>query len=732
MQEQPVVQESTFDINTYDANKHDELANYVQQGMAGFGETWDDYTEYYFDDDYAEKIKGILGEYIPDDLNEGWQHYLKGGMDIETTQKIDMVLSDMKDTADHYLIVAKNFTYVEQGNVKLMDKWEAYDVVEQMGTDGQEFLNQLSTIVLEDGSPYMSENEVWDAYLNGSMDKSFSKKIDGFMKGVFPLDAPQTKAEAVDLFAETVKQKAKTIQSSDISQMLYAKGDNKAANDWFQLNSDFWDETGKSTSLGWEYQNNYDNLDAKWKVKYEEFVAKTMTETNDPQAHMDAYKMVQGKGITEFKAELNAVNSKITGDFSKEIKAIADDKGIKPKEAFELYKQDALSVEQTEKLDGILKQYAEKKAAGETHTIKHYQKKPKDVASQATLPNVPDEELHKTFKNIWKDDVTYEDWEDKKDKIQGKKDYFNEQIEKAIQAGDTAAQTKFEGLLNDLNEFEAHGEEYSKILEEQAKNAPSFASNANAFIDDAYSQARRDAAFWETDKSVVDSHLRSRTGQVWRNASQAEKEAIYDYTGSYSKFNEPLRGFEYGSNVYKGVGKTDLNAGYKKNGNKLNAMTRLIDKCSYDEDIWMQRGVGFGGMDKFFQCDMHLLEYGSEKELKDALLGKNVTEYGFMSCGTARGQGFAHNPIIMNIYAPSGTKMMYVEPISQFGMEFMGERGGGLNWDGKKGQHSFGHEFETLLQQGTQFRITKVEKSGGKLFFDLEVIAQEKVQLYKK
>ena len=36
------------------------------------------------------------------------------------------------------------------------------------------------------------------------------------------------------------------------------------------------------------------------------------------------------------------------------------------------------------------------------------------------------------------------------------------------------------------------------------------------------------------------------------------KNAIYDYTQSYHKFNEPLRGIEYGSEKFLGVGNVDL------------------------------------------------------------------------------------------------------------------------------------------------------------------------------
>ena len=63
--------------------------------------------------------------------------------------------------------------------------------------------------------------------------------------------------------------------------------------------------------------------------------------------------------------------------------------------------------------------------------------------------------------------------------------------------------------------------------------------------------------------------------------------------------------------------------------------------------------------------------------------------------------------------------MMYAEPFSYFGL------GSGRKWNGIDQQSAFGGEAEIILQQGTSFRITKVEKSNGKLYFDLEVIGQE-------
>ena len=136
----------------------------------------------------------------------------------------------------------------------------------------------------------------------------------------------------------------------------------------------------------------------------------------------------------------------------------------------------------------------------------------------------------------------------------------------------------------------------------------------------------------------------------------------------------------------------------------------------YDFDIWTNRGVGYKGMDDFFGIDMNDF-YLSESELSAKLVGTNPTEYGFMSMGVSKGYGFDRD-IKLNVYVPKGTKMMYAEPFSAFG------NGDGHSWNGVSKQSSFGHEAEMILQRGTQFRVTKVEKSNEKWYIDMEVIGQ--------
>lgn len=354
-------------------------------------------------------------------------------------------------------------------------------------------------------------------------------------------------------------------------------------------------------------------------------------------------------------------------------------------------------------------------------------------AQKAAVQQQLDDFEVKTYSGIWYNkDVTTADWESLN--IAGKKQYYEG---KFITETDPDLMKKYQDLYKQLEELDTEGKSYHDI-QQQLKKIEQEISKVQAdlkkvensgiieAVDDAYSQARKDAAMWAKSTKEADALLRDRCGEVWRSSPPIQKNAIYDYTQSYHKFNEPLRGIEYGSEKFLGVGNVDLDqigvsySGWQPGAmrKEINAMTDIIEKSVYQKDFWLQRGCRFKGMDKFFNVPMDKLQHASQAELEALLLGTTPTEYGFCSCGVAKGKGFSGD-IILNIYAPSGTQMMYVEPFSAFG------NGSGKSWDGLKPQSSFGQESEIILQQGTTFRVTKVEKTPGTIYIDLEVIGQK-------
>lgn len=413
--------------------------------------------------------------------------------------------------------------------------------------------------------------------------------------------------------------------------------------------------------------------------------------------------------------------------------------------------------------DMSYKEWKTAKKGGELNTLNEAKVELAEAQKALVKANVDE---NKAYHNIWKDDVTLADYPDKKASIQAKKDYYTQEIEKikTAQANgeswatDAKLKEKKE-QLKQLKEFEKNGKllekrnqalgkvqgVYDKVGLAQTAQAPAVpggqakatksvstaGAKATPFGPEAYTQERKDKALWAKRPEDADAALRSKSSEVWQAASKAERDGIYEYTQSYHKYNEPLRGIEYGTSRKLGVGNTDLDAGYAHNGARLNACTDIIAKSTYDRDIWLQRGCGYRGMDDFFQCDMNLLMNGSQSELEAALLGSTPTEYAFMSCGSNKGAGLnvgGGGGITLNVYCPAGTQMMYVEPFSAYG-------GGsdGINWDGKSKQYGFGQEVETLMQQGTQFRVTKVERRGrsGRIYVDMEVINQDHQQRWK-
>lgn len=354
-------------------------------------------------------------------------------------------------------------------------------------------------------------------------------------------------------------------------------------------------------------------------------------------------------------------------------------------------------------------------------------------AQKAAIQQQLDDFEIKTYSGIWYNkDVTTADWESLN--IAGKKQYYEG---KFITETDPDLMKKYQDLYKQLEELDTEGKSYHDIQQQLKKIEQEISkvqvdlkkvesSGIIEAVDDAYTQARKDAAMWAKSTKEADALLRDRCGEVWRSSPPIQKNAIYDYTQSYHKFNEPLRGIEYGSEKFLGVGNVDLDqigvsySGWQPGAmrKEINAMTDIIEKSVYQEDFWLQRGCRFKGMDKFFNVPMDKLQHASQAELEALLLGTTPTEYGFCSCGVAKGKGFSGD-IILNIYAPSGTQMMYVEPFSAFG------NGSGKSWDGLKPQSSFGQESEIILQQGTTFRVTKVEKTPGTIYIDLEVIGQK-------
>ena len=357
-------------------------------------------------------------------------------------------------------------------------------------------------------------------------------------------------------------------------------------------------------------------------------------------------------------------------------------------------------------------------------------------ASVALAESAMKEISNDTFSGIWKDDVQLSDWEAKTGSVPAKLKYFEDQIA----AGNSVA--KFEVLRDELLEFDHYGRVYTErsAALKKAREALDAAEDELYMhrnggrrnpAKDPYTEKRRNNAFWFKQKSPADQQLRGDTGALWQKLSQEEKEALYDYTSGSGSFNRPLAGFEkpwaeggsgWEEKYKKGVGNVWID--YEGKGSRIRAMTEAISKSSYDFDIWLQRGCGNGAMESFFGLNRGDFASLSPDELQ-GLIGRTESMDNFISTAACKGDGFS-GQVILNIYAPKGTNLIYAEPFSHYG------HGGKLSWDGKSGQKSFGGEFEVIIQRGAHYKVTKIERKAGMTYIDLEIHPEMGYNLYQQ
>lgn len=231
-----------------------------------------------------------------------------------------------------------------------------------------------------------------------------------------------------------------------------------------------------------------------------------------------------------------------------------------------------------------------------------------------------------------------------------------------------------------------------------------------------YSKKAKDDAYWFDKKEDADKLLRPDLEKTWEQMSPAERFAAYDYTNGSGGFNRPLRGYECSWGNFKGVGNVDLN--YEDKGSGIDLLTSAINKSKSKHDIWIQRGVSTNGAESFLGLSPGQINKLAEDSLKNELLMKVVKDEAFLSCSPAKGGGFTDR-VILNLFAPKGTNMIYAEPFSHYA----GQNVGGFNWNGKDKQSWFGGEFEIIVQRGSSYRITEVTKDVyGTTYIDLDII----------
>lgn len=338
----------------------------------------------------------------------------------------------------------------------------------------------------------------------------------------------------------------------------------------------------------------------------------------------------------------------------------------------------------------------------------------------------------KTYSNIWKDDVTTLDWQDKKGSIAAKKSYFEGKLAKATDPADIA---KWQGLLDDLDDFDSNGAAYfdiKKKLDDNAAALTKLQKNGKItqnIVDDAFSQDRKDAALWFDSAhggfSAADKYFDPPSKAIHRAATTMEQNGFYTYTSGSGGHNRPLAGFRkpwskagsgWEEEFY--VGPKQVWIDFEGKGDQIRGLTSLIQKSTYADDIWLQSGQGFQTIEGFLG-----IPYGSLSRMTDSQLqqfvGRRNVIYNFISTAVNEGGGSIFNakPLKINFYAPKGSQMLYASDVGAF----------------KKAEN------EMILQRGGTYEITRIywgrdatDGNTRKIFVDMEIHPEAGYDLFQQ
>lgn len=332
----------------------------------------------------------------------------------------------------------------------------------------------------------------------------------------------------------------------------------------------------------------------------------------------------------------------------------------------------------------------------------------------------------KTYSGIWKDDVSTSDWFAKSGSIQSKKDYFNSKLLYATEEAE-----KFKKLLKDLEDFDTNGSKYYKIDSRIKKIDREVIKlkKGKPIKGEAFTDERKNAALW-FDKahggfSAADKYFDPKAQQIHVAASTREHNGFYTYTQASGGHNRPLAGFQKpwsksGSGWEKEffVGAKKVWIDYEGKGEAIRGLTTLIQKSTYDHDVWLQSGQDFQTIEAFLGIKYGTLSKMSDAELENFVGTRNVI-YNFISSAVNEGGGsiFNSKPLKINFYAPEGTQMLYASDAGAFG----------------KGEN------EMILQRGGTYEVSRIywgidhtDGNRRKIFVDMEIHPEEGYDLFQQ
>lgn len=633
----------------------------------------------------------------------------------------------------------------------------------EMKTTDTKAANQFYSELKKMGKP----SEVWQGYIDGKLPDDQLKAID---------DMLQKYADSAGLLKKTpdVKELFKDKKMSNVYNEM-KEVDKKAANQFYSELKGM----GKPSEVWQQYIDGTLDKDTADKITalLEQYASKANTATSAVTDAIGAAKDVLGKAPDPAPVK-DLFDDKLFNnpddlsdpfyDWYWDEKISSKIKGFpSAPEVWEMYKNGTLPGDVSDKLDDLLTAYAKdhgliKDVVDTTKAAAKTVEKVKDIktledaqeALKKAQEAVNKSGADKQFFGIWKDTVTYADYESKKADIAAKKQYYVDQIAKAEANGWTVKADTLKDFLKDLEEFETNGQAYSDLLKnlEDAKKKvsdlspkPQIKATGKIFNADAFDEKTKKAAHNFTDRREADKFHRKYLDSIWDDLSNEEKYGIWEYTRNSNPMNKSLSGYHDGwsRSDFIGLDKTDwghedswrsLPSVFKKYGKDghvtyhkaITDTTKAIEKSALPEGVKLVRGSdknGFAGMiegDLFSFDQAKNILNKSESEIKKALEGQVIQNHAFTSTGIASGTGFG-GEVAYRIYAPKGTHAIYAEPQSYYG-----DTVGSDAKLYKKGQSydDVGGEAEVILQRGTEFRITNVTKSGSKLTIEMEIVAQ--------
>ena len=266
------------------------------------------------------------------------------------------------------------------------------------------------------------------------------------------------------------------------------------------------------------------------------------------------------------------------------------------------------------------------------------------------------------------------------------------------------------------------------------------------FSPDAWDAKTKKAAAKYSRRVDADKDLRKELDDEWDQLSDAEKYACWEYTRNSNPMNKSLSGYHdsWTRSNFIGYDRTDwgyedawrsLPSNFSRFGKGGHAtyhkaitdLTKAIEKTVFKKDRWLVRGSdnnGFAGMLEGAGMDFNqmkrLLDSGDIAKIRQALIGQKAINHAFTSTGIANDAGFG-GEVKFSIYAPAGTKAIYAEPQSHYGLSM-----GGSDKIYTKGSsyRGVGSEAEVIIQRGTTYVIRNITKGLSGIVVEMEIVEQ--------